>query len=102
VQHVHLSPNVERRLVELAKRTGRSASELLEEGIENLEVRYPASASQDMRQAEVTTEQTREGRGSARARVWLDAIKTFPHSPPLSDMAISRETMYGARGWWRR
>ena len=33
-----------------------------------------------------------------RARVWRDSAKGMPHTPPLSDEAVSRESFYDARG----
>jgi hypothetical protein len=33
-----------------------------------------------------------------RAAAWRDSVKDLPHTPPLSDEAISRESIYEARG----
>src|SRR5271166_346099 len=33
-----------------------------------------------------------------RAAVWREAAKGLPHTPPLSDEAISRESIYDANG----
>jgi len=33
-----------------------------------------------------------------RATAWRDAAKGLPHMPPLSDDAISRESIYDVRG----
>jgi hypothetical protein len=33
-----------------------------------------------------------------RARVWRDSAKGMPHTPPLSNEAVSRESFYDARG----
>jgi hypothetical protein len=33
-----------------------------------------------------------------RAAVWREAAKGLPHTPPLSDDAIGRETIYDTRG----
>lgn len=33
-----------------------------------------------------------------RAAAWREATKGLPHTPPLSDEAISRETLYADRG----
>lgn len=33
-----------------------------------------------------------------RATVRLDCVRGLPHTPPLSDKAISRESIYDARG----
>jgi hypothetical protein len=33
-----------------------------------------------------------------RAAAWIESAKRFPDTPPLSDEAISRESIYGERG----
>jgi hypothetical protein len=33
-----------------------------------------------------------------RAAAWIESAKRFPETPPLSDDAISRESIYGDRG----
>jgi hypothetical protein len=33
-----------------------------------------------------------------RARLWRESAKDLPHTPPLSDEAVSRERFYDARG----
>jgi hypothetical protein len=33
-----------------------------------------------------------------RARLWREPVKDLPHTKPLSDEAISRESIYAARG----
>lgn len=33
-----------------------------------------------------------------RAAAWRDSVKGLPATPPLSDEAISRESIYSARG----
>jgi len=33
-----------------------------------------------------------------RAARWRESVKNLPHSPPLSDEAISRESIYGNCG----
>jgi hypothetical protein len=35
---------------------------------------------------------------SERARIWWESAKDLPHTPPLSDEAVSRESFYDARG----
>jgi len=32
-----------------------------------------------------------------RAAAWIESAKDLPHTPPLSDEAISRETLYSDR-----
>jgi hypothetical protein len=33
-----------------------------------------------------------------RARLWRESAKDLPHTPPLSDEAVSRGSFYDARG----
>jgi hypothetical protein len=33
-----------------------------------------------------------------RARIWRESVKGLPHTRPLSDKAISRESIYAERG----
>jgi hypothetical protein len=33
-----------------------------------------------------------------RARIWRESAKGLPHTPPLSDEAVSRERFYDTRG----
>jgi hypothetical protein len=33
-----------------------------------------------------------------RAALWIESAKKFPHTPPLSDDAIGRESIYSDRG----
>jgi hypothetical protein len=35
---------------------------------------------------------------SDRAAAWRESTRGLPHTPPLSDDAISRESIYGDRG----
>ena len=35
---------------------------------------------------------------SERAALWRESVRGLPHTPPLSDEAISRENIYGDRG----
>jgi hypothetical protein len=35
---------------------------------------------------------------AARASAWRESAKGLPHTPPLSDEAVSRESMYDTRG----
>jgi len=35
---------------------------------------------------------------SQRAALWRESVKGLPHTPPLSDEAISRESIYGDHG----
>jgi len=33
-----------------------------------------------------------------RARLWRESARGLPHTPPLSDEAVNRESFYDARG----
>ncbi len=64
---VRLDPDIERRLSELAKRTGRTKSyyarELIEGNIEDLEDRYLAEARLEKRRPSLTSRQVRKELG---------------------------------------
>lgn len=61
---IQLDRDLEQRLTELARRTGRTASdlarELIEENLEDLEDRYIAEARLEKRQTPLTIEQVRK------------------------------------------
>jgi RHH-type transcriptional regulator, rel operon repressor / antitoxin RelB len=64
---IRLDPAIERRLSELAKRTGRTktyyARELIEGNIEGLEDRYLAEARLEKRRTPLTSRQVRKELG---------------------------------------
>jgi RHH-type transcriptional regulator, rel operon repressor / antitoxin RelB len=64
---IRLDPAIERRLSELAKRTGRTktyyARELIEGNIEELEDRYLAEARPEKRRRPLTSQQVRKELG---------------------------------------
>ena len=64
---IRLDPTIERRLSELAKRTGRTktyyARELIEGNIEDLEDRYLAEARLEKRRRPLTSRQVRKELG---------------------------------------
>jgi len=64
---IRLDPEIERRLAELAKRTGRTKSyyarELIEGNIEDLEDRYLAEARLEKRRPPLTRRQGRKELG---------------------------------------
>ena len=64
---IRLDPEIERRLSELAKKTGRTktdyARELIEENIEDLEDRYVAEARLEKRRPSLTSKQVRKSLG---------------------------------------
>jgi len=61
---LRLDPDVERRLDELARKTGRTKSfyarELIEENLEDLEDRYLAEARLEKRRTPLTSRQARK------------------------------------------
>ncbi len=64
---IRLDPDIERRLSELAKRTGRTktyyARELIEVNIEDLEDRYLAESRLEKRRPSLTSKQVRKSLG---------------------------------------
>ena len=64
---IRLRPDIERRLSDLARRTGRSKSyyarELIEHNIEELEDRYLAEARLEKRCSPLTSQQVRKNLG---------------------------------------
>jgi RHH-type rel operon transcriptional repressor/antitoxin RelB len=64
---IRLDPEIERRLSELAQRTGRTKSyyarELIEDNIEDLEDRYLAEARLEKRRPALTSQQVRKKLG---------------------------------------
>ena len=64
---IRLNPDIERRLSDLAKRTGRTktyyARELIEGNIEDLEDRYLAEARLSKRSPSLTSQQVRQDLG---------------------------------------
>ena len=67
---IRLDPDIERRLSQLAERTGRSktyhARELIEGNIEDLEDRYIAEARLEKRRSPFTSRQARKEPGLDR------------------------------------
>jgi RHH-type rel operon transcriptional repressor/antitoxin RelB len=67
---IRLDPDIERRLSELAKRTGRTktyyARELIEGNIEDLEDRYLAEARLEKRRSPLTSRRVRRELGLER------------------------------------
>ena len=64
---IRLDPGIERRLAELARRTGRTKSyyarELIEGNIEDIEDRYLAEARLEKRRSPLTSRQVRRELG---------------------------------------
>jgi hypothetical protein len=79
---IDLSPETEASLAALAARQGLALPEYLKH---LLEEQVPAHEVTNLSPAE-------------RAAGWRESVKDLPHTPPLSDEAISRESIYDARG----
>jgi len=73
-----LKPETQAGLVALAHKNGVSLEEYLLALVENTVVSQSSKP--------LTPEE--------RASVWRETAKRFPNTPPLSDEAISRESMY--------
>lgn len=77
---IDLGPEIEARLAALAAEQGVSLEQYVSRLIEGqVPGQPPLSPAQ-------------------RATFWRDAANGLPHTPPLSDDAISRESVYDARG----
>jgi hypothetical protein len=76
---IDLKPETEAGLVALADASGVSLEQFIQTMVEN--TIHPRSSM------------TPEERSSA----WIESAKRFPDTPPLSDEAISRESMYPDR-----
>jgi hypothetical protein len=77
-----LTPEIEAGLAALAARQGLSLAAYLQHLLEE-QVPLRAGAALSPRE---------------RAAAWRASVKGLPHTPPLSDEAISRESLYDARG----
>ncbi|MGE4045274.1 MAG: toxin-antitoxin system HicB family antitoxin [Acetobacteraceae bacterium] len=77
---IELRPDVEAGLAALAAEQGISLAQYVRR---LLEQQVPGKAA--LSPAE-------------RAAAWRESVKGLPHTPPLSDEAISRESLYDARG----
>jgi hypothetical protein len=79
---LNLNPEVEKSLFALAQARGLSLSEYLQEIAVREAAHFPALAATS---------------GEDRARAFLEWAESFPDTPPLSDDAISRASMYPDR-----
>ena len=79
---IELSPETEANLSVLAAARGLPLSVFLQH---LLEEQIPPRPAQQLSPAE-------------RAAAWRESSKNLPHTPPLSDEAISRENLYAERG----
>jgi hypothetical protein len=78
---IELSPDVEAGLAALAKAEGLALPQYVQHILKE-RISVPAS---ELSPAE-------------RATAWRSSVSDLPSSPPLSDEAISRDSIYGARG----
>ncbi len=79
---LNLNPEVEKGLIALAEARGLSLSEYLQEIVVREAARFPSLAAAS---------------GEEKARAFLEWAESFPDTPPLSDDAISRASMYPDR-----
>jgi len=79
---LELSPELEAGLSRLAEARGLPLPDYLRR---ILEEQLPTRTASGLSAAE-------------RAAAWRESVRDLPHTPPLSDEAISRESIYGERG----
>ncbi len=79
---LNLNPDVEKGLMALAKERGISLSDYLQEIAAREAARFPAKGIAS---------------GEERAQAFIEWAESFPDTPPLSDEAISRASMYPDR-----
>jgi post-segregation antitoxin (ccd killing protein) len=78
---IHLPPDIEADLVAQARAQGLDLSRYVEHVLRE-QVPRPGSVLSP----------------SERAEAWRQSTRGLPRTPPLSDDAISRESIYGDRG----
>ena len=78
---IELSPDIEAGLVALAKAQGLAVPQYVQRVLE-----------------ERVSVRALELSPAERAAAWRSSVDGLPLSPPLSEAAISRDSMYGARG----
>ena len=79
---IELQPEIEAGLLAQAKEQGLPLPQLVQRLIQD---QFPAAIAAVLSQAE-------------RAAAWRESVKGLPRTPPLSDRAINRESIYGKRG----
>jgi hypothetical protein len=79
---IELSPRIEAGLAALAAEQGLTLPDYLQR---LLEEKVPAREAATLPPGE-------------RARLWRESAKGLPLTPPLSDEAVSRESIYDVRG----
>jgi hypothetical protein len=77
---IDLRPEIEASLAAIAARNGVTLPEYISRLVEQ-QVPTPSQLSP-----------------AERAAAWRNSVKDIPYSPPLSDEAISRESIYAGRG----
>jgi hypothetical protein len=83
---IELPPHVEASLAAMAAEQGMALPDYLRH---LLEEQVPPGGAVPLSPAD-------------RARVWRDSAKDMPHTPPLSDEAVSRESFYDTSGYMAR
>jgi len=79
---IELRPEIEANLAALAAEQGVSVEQYVRRLVEE---QLPGRGQTALSPAE-------------RAAAWRESVKGLPHTTPLSDEAISRESIYNARG----
>jgi hypothetical protein len=79
---IQLPPDIEAGLVAQAQAQGLDLAQYVEQVLRE---QVPPRAGAALSPAE-------------RAEAWRQSTRGLPHTPPLSDDAISRESIYGSRG----
>jgi hypothetical protein len=79
---IELPPEIEAGLLAQAKAEGLPLPQYVQR---LLREQFPAGETALMTPAE-------------RAAAWRESVAGLPHTPPLSDRAINRESIYGDRG----
>jgi hypothetical protein len=79
---IQLPPDIEADLVAQARAQGLDLAQYVEHVLRE---QVPPRAGAALSPAE-------------RADAWRQSTRRLPHTPPLSDEAISRESIYGGRG----
>ena len=79
---IELPPEIEASLAALAAEQGMALPDYLKHLLEE----------------QVTSRKATLLSPGERARLWRESAKGLPHTPPLSDQAVSRESFYDVRG----
>jgi hypothetical protein len=82
---LNVNADIEARLISLAQASGVSVEDFLQHVVEEKSEQANAGASSSLLPAE-------------RAAAWRESVKGLPETKPLSDEAISRESIYSDRG----